>query len=458
MVDDTLELSNLAELLCLRYLPAPDTLFKNICKVRPGHVVEIDFRTRKLSICEYPVIGRSNCQPSVRTREDAIEQYGALLDQAVKRQLLSDVEIGVLLSGGIDSALVATIAQKYNSSKTKAFTVGFSRPDDSDELADAQESARILGLDHHEVRMDYPDFLDILPRVSAIVEEPLATTSMVPMFYVSSLASKQVKVVLSGQGADEALGGYRRYKAEIVRSLCPALALPFLAMAAQPTRSFRGVNAIGERDDVRRFEAIYSVFNRDQIARLIGYDASRATERIRYFFELLGCSTQRRSVERMMSIDLRMNLADDLLLYTDKITMHHSIECRVPLLDLDLIRFVESLPSGYRTNLFCTKIVHKQFARRILPASIVNRKKKGFKSPAGRWFRADTSVRDILLDSNSRFCSHFNRREVKHILDEHSAGMDRERQIFLLLSIFYWMQGASQPARYLPRQAMSLHA
>ncbi len=458
LVGDTLEPGNLAELLRLRYLPAPDTLFKNIRKVRPGHVLEVDFRTRRLSVCEYPFIGRVKCEAPVRTREDAIEQYGTLLHQAVKRQLLSDVEVGIFLSGGIDSALVATIAQKCSSGKTKAFTVGFSCPDESDELADAQESARIIGLDHHEVRMDFPDFLDILPRVSAIVEEPLATTSMVPMFYVSSLASNQVKVVLSGQGADEALGGYRRYKAEILRSLWPAFALPFLAMSARSMGSFRGLDAIGQPDDVRRFEAIYSVFNQAQIARLIGYDASRATERIRYFFDLLECSTQRRSVERMMSIDLRMNLADDLLLYTDKITMHHSIECRVPLLDLDLIRFVESLPSAYRTGVFRSKIVHKQFARRILPASIVNRKKKGFKSPTGRWFRANTSIRDILLDPTSKFCSHFNRGEVKHILDQHAAGMDRERQIFLLLSIFYWMEGASQPARNLAPNVMSLHA
>src|SRR5205085_12367557 len=137
----------------------------------------------------------------------------------------------------------------------------------------------------------------------------------------------------------------------------PALAIPFLRKGVQLLRVrndavLRGLDSIGEPDDVRRFEAIYSVFSAERIARLIGHDASRATERIRYFFELLRCRTQPRSAQRMMSLDLRMNLADDLLLYTDKITMHHSIECRVPFLDLDLVRFVESLPCGYRLGMF----------------------------------------------------------------------------------------------------------
>lgn len=446
LVDDPLELGNLAELLRLRYLPAPDTLFKNIRKIRAGHILEVDLRMRQLFLREYPFIGRVDCESSVKSCEDAVERYGFLLEQAVKRQLMSDVEIGILLSGGIDSALVARIAQKHASYRMKAFTVGFSPHDESDEIADAQETARVAGLDHQEIRVGLPDFLDLLPRVSAIVEEPLATTSMVPMFYLSALASKQVKVVLSGQGADEAMGGYQRYQAELLRPFFPKFAVPFLLKAARVLHLredaiLRGLASIAEPNDVRRFEAIYSVFSAEQISRLIGHNANRATESIHYFFDLLRCSTQRESVQRMMSLDLRMNLADDLLLYTDKITMHHSIECRVPLLDLDLVRFVESLPRAYRVGIFRGKIVHKHFAKRILPATIVNRKKKGFRSPAGNWFRTSKSIRDILLDPRAEFASYFDLAEVARVLDEHAAGMDRERHIFLLLSVSYWMAG-----------------
>ena len=240
------------------------------------------------------------------------------------------------------------------------------------------------------------------------------------------------------------MGGYRRYQIELLRSFVPSFVIPSLRKGARligvrNDAVLRGLDSIGEFDDVRRFEEIYSVFSTAQIARLIGHDATRASERIRYFFELLQCSSRNRSAERMMSLDLRMNLADDLLLYTDKITMHHSIECRVPLLDLELVRFVESLPCSYRLGLFRGKVLHKQFARSILPASVVNRKKKGFLTPTRRWFKSTKPIADILLDSTSRFSSYFDLAEVENILKEHAAGMNRERHIFLLLGVYYWM-------------------
>src|SRR5882762_2996042 len=443
-VDDTVDLANLAELLRLRYVPAPDTLFKKIRKVRPGHVIEVDLGADQLSFREYPFVATSNTEVVVRNRSEVLEQYAFLVEQAVKRQMLSDVEVGVLLSGGIDSALVGSIAQQHADYKMKAFTVGFTERDEADEIEEARETARIAGLDHYNVRMGLPQFLDLLPHISAIVEEPLATTSVVPMFYLSSLASQHVKVVLSGQGADEAMGGYRRYQTELLRSFVPAFAIPCLRKGAQLLHVrndavLRGLDSIEELDDVRRFEAIYSVFSAEQIARLVGHDASLATDRIRYFFDLLRCSGRPRSVQRMMSLDLRMNLADDLLLYTDKITMHHSIECRVPFLDLDLVRFVESLPIGYRVGIFRGKVIHKQVARRMLPASIVRRKRKGFFSPTSRWFRATELVEDILLSPSSRFSSYFDLAEVKKVLKGHAGGLNRERHIFLLLSLHYWM-------------------
>lgn len=140
-----------------------------------------------------------------------------------------------------------------------------------------------------------------------------------------------------------------------------------------------------------------------------------------------------------MRLDLRMNLADDLLLYTDKVTMHHSLECRVPLLDQDLVRFLESLPYRYRLGLRKTKLIHKRYARTLLPQAVIRRKKKGFLSPTARWFR-DARIRDILLNPASKFAGVFSRRAIEALLDEHARGINRERQIFLLLSICCWME------------------
>jgi len=443
--DDTIDPGHLAELLQLRYLPSPDTLFKNIRKVRPGHVVEVDLRAPQLSLREYPYVGPVAREVAIQNRAEALEQYGVLVEKAIQRQLMSDVEIGLLLSGGIDSALIAGIAQRHSRYTMKAFTVGYSGNEDTDEIAQASETARIIGLEHHVVRIGLPEFVDFLPRISSVIEEPLATSSVIPMYRLSEMASDHVKVVLSGQGADEAMGGYRRYQTELLRAFAPSWALPCLRAGARLMNMRnetirRGLGAIGETEDVRRFEAIYTVFNRTQTARLVGQQESAAAERIRYFYDLLGCVRQRHSAQRLMSIDLRMNLADDLLLYTDKITMHHSIECRVPFLDLELVRFAESLPLSCRLGILQGKLLHKRFAKTMLPSSIVQRKKNGFNSPTGSWFRSSMNVfRETLLNPRSHLANYFDLAEVKKVLDEHATGLNRERHIFLLLSIHHWM-------------------
>jgi asparagine synthase (glutamine-hydrolysing) len=444
LVDDSIDVGRLSELLRLRYLPAPDTLFKNIRKVRPGHIVEVDLGESNVQLREYPYVAASPVEMKTITEADAEERYGFLLEQAIQRQLLSDVEVGILLSGGIDSALVARFAQKHASYRVKAFTVGFSERAEADETAEARETAEIIGLEHHDVRIGFPQFLDVLPRIISAVEEPIATTSVVPMFYLSELVSRHVKVVLSGQGADEAMGGYRRYRMELLRQFVPPGVASWLRVGARNAglcsdALLRGLDAMAEPDDVRRFEVAHGVFTADQIQRLTGHPPTLAHERIAYTFDLLGCIHQPQSAQRMMSTDLRMNLADDLLLYTDKITMRHSIECRVPFLDLELVRFVEALPCGFHVGMFRGKRLHKRFAERVLPTSIVGRKKKGFLSPTGSWFSTRNEIREILLERGSPLSSWIDLKEVERTLNEHASGLNRERHIFLLLSLHFWM-------------------
>ena len=435
----------LASLLRLRYNPSPHTLHKEIKKVIPGHyhVIDLNKETLKLESRFF-----SNKYPKKFNYKNTnlIKRYGHEFENAVKRQLLSDVEVGVLLSGGIDSAMVAEIAQRNTKYKLKAFTVGFEGQNNEDEIEDAKETAKILGLDHYIKRIDFNDFLKLLKECSKIVEEPLATTSMVPMYFLSNHASNYVKVVLTGQGADEPLGGYNKYKLEILRKVLPQKVTKTLNSMSKyiniknETIS-RGLKCISIKDEIDRFISNYEIFTEDEIKSLVSDKDSLSKKTISDMYFNLGLKKINEPVEKMMALDTRMNLSDDLLNYTDKITMNFSLECRVPFLDIRLIEFIESLNYKSKLNIKESKIIHKKFAKNILPLEIIKRKKKGFQSPTRKWFFDEIeTIKDILLQKQSKFSKKFNLNFVEEILLLHTRGFNKEKQIFLLLSIFFWLE------------------
>ncbi len=435
----------LASLLRLRFNASPDTLQTTVKKVAPGHLILVDlndlaFNTdQKYFAGALPTIQKNLAQP--------LNDYGVELEKAVKRQLLADVEVGVLLSGGIDSALVASLAQKHYSGNLKAFTIGFDGDFEEDEIVDAQETAQILGLEHFVKKITFSDFLGLIKECSRIVEEPLATTSMIPMYYLAELASRHVKVVLTGQGADEPLGGYTRYRSEVIREKIPAplrgLVQPMAKVfAGKNEQLLRGANAVGIANELDRFLSVYEIFTKAQIKRLIKVDDTYSKQRVAYFHDILGCTAYAHGAERMMAIDTRMNLADDLLNYTDKITMNFSLECRVPMLDLELVKFIQSLPLDQKLDTKGGKIIHKEYAKAILPKNIVNRPKKGFQSPTNKWFRDEMDrVKELLMAPGTAFSGIFDQTEVAQLLKDHTKGFNKEKQIFLLLSLYYWLNG-----------------
>lgn len=442
--ESTINLDALATLLRIRFNPSPDTLFNRIQKIRPGHYIEIDLNAPQLLIKHISYL-KPLTETIHKPKTNVVPLYGQKLEDAVKRQLLSDVEIGILLSGGIDSALVAAIAKKHYNKTLKAFTIGFEGNHAEDEIEDAAETASILGLEHHYKRINFSDFLDIIKKCVLIVEEPLATTSIIPMFFLSEIASNAVKVVLTGQGADEPLGGYNRYKLELIRNIVPSFLtrLPQKVLSSNLMKDegmLRGIKSLGIKDEIERFLSVYEIFNLSEIQKLISKTEKTSEQRISYFYEALDCKKRRTSLERMMALDTRLSLPDDLLNYTDKISMHFSMECRVPMLDLELVQFIESLPIKYKVNLNQGKIIHKQFAHQVLPDSIINRKKKAFQTPTAYWFKNEIeTVKEILLKGNTEFSKVFNQQYVAEIIKSHQLGYNKEKQIFLLISIFYWL-------------------
>jgi asparagine synthase (glutamine-hydrolysing) len=436
----------LACLLRLRYNPSPNTLYNNIKKIHPGHFIEVDLNSNDISVLENTYLERATFGILNSKKNNEIEKYGQYFEAAVNRQLLSDVPVGILLSGGVDSAMVAAIAQKHSKIPLKAFTIGFEGEHYEDEILDAAKTAEFLGLEHHVKRISFDDFLSRFKECAQIVEEPLATTSIIPMYYLSELASRHVKVVLTGQGADEPLGGYTKYKSELLLNNIPE-SIQKLTKSLLSNFHFknekleRGMAALGISDELQRFLTTYEVFSNSEIKELIRQQDTTSIERIRYFYELLGCKYKKHSVERMMALDTRMNLADDLLNYTDKITMNFGLECRVPILDLDLIKFIETLSYQSKLSLTKGKIIHKKYAKNLLPGEIINRKKKGFASPTSQWFKSESgSIKRILLDKNTPFAEVFHLKKVAEIILQHEKGYPKEKQIFLLLGVYYFLE------------------
>jgi len=439
----------LASLLRLRYNPAPDTLYSSIKKVRPGHYLNVDLSGKILSFQE--ISFTEEVPATVHYHPDEVTGiYGRKLEDAVKRQLLSDVEVGILLSGGIDSALVAALAKKHYNGKLKAFTVGFEGNYYENEIEDAAETAELLGLEHKYRRISFIDFLDIIKKCTQIVEEPLATTSIIPMYFLSELASDEVKVVLTGQGADEPLGGYTRYKSELLRNRIPGFLRSFTVPAGILKRMkneniAKGFDSIVINNEIDRFLIIWEVFKSSEIEELISIPDSLSYRKIDYYYNLLNCKAKDNSVERIMALDARLNLADDLLNYTDKITMNFALECRVPMLDLELVKFIESLPVKLKLDLMNGKKIHKLFARKILPEKIINRTKKGFLSPTNNWFRDEAEIiKDLLLAPGTGFSKVFRQSAVSEIIKQHQNGYNQEKKIFLLLSVYFWLESLAE--------------
>ncbi len=436
----------LRQFLSLRYTPSPATLWQGVQRLPPGFLLTRDVASGDIAVARYiqPVTHRF-----VGSIDDATHAYREVLAAAVKRQLLADVPVGVLLSGGVDSALVAAMA-KAAGRDLPCFTVGFGANHAECEIDDAAETARVLGLPFHHVITTPEQLRESLPAIVRAVEEPLGTTSVMPMWHLVQRARKDVTVVLTGQGGDEPWGGYFRYQIEWLRDCLPLPALWRVSASvaslwsAKPEAISRGLRSLSAREPGAQILEACALFSSEERRLLLGdIDDGGARASINSWLEWLRGAPELRSAERMMRLDSRMNLADDLLLYGDKISMAVSLEARVPMLDIELVRFIESLPIDYRIRWRHGKVVHKKMAEHYLPPTIVHRKKKGFQVPFGAWSRGIWRdwVEELLLDGLDGL---LRREGVARLWREHLAHRpDRSRQIFALLMLALWRREAA---------------
>jgi asparagine synthase (glutamine-hydrolysing) len=441
-----LDRNSLNTFLTFRYNPSPETLFQGIKKLDPATYLQFSLTGEFLLTCYYPKEQKIN---TTIQEPEAIDEYKHLLGQAVERQLLSDVPIGLFLSGGLDSAVLGHLMASKAQYKIDTFTVGFQGEGNYNELKDAAETAAFIGSSHHEIYMEKNDYMNYFHQSFFHTEEPIAEPTIPALFYVSKLASQYVKVVLSGQGADEPMAGYKRYRGEkFLADYQKLLSLLPLSLAEKFfPRNYaiaRGVYAARFRNELERFIAIYTLFTPALKKNLFAADMQELIQQDQKFlFEKYYYRTDSNadSLSKLLFLDTRTMLPDNLLLFNDKMTMACSLENRVPFLDIDLVNFIETLPGHLKLNQGLGKYIHRKAAEQWLPSSIINRKKRGFETPVEEWFKQELSNTLIdLVDSSDSFSrKYFQTDFIKKMITLHKQQKKNfKHQLFIILSLELW--------------------
>lgn len=430
--------------LTFRFVPSPWTLFQGIRKLGPGEMLvrAPGGSTRLQRYAPSPMA--PDPEPSPQEWEEGI---AAALRAAVKRQMMGDVPVGMLLSGGMDSAAVLAFAVQAGNSRLRSYTVGFAEAEGEDETLAAAETARRLGVEHLHVTLQAADYrAALLPSMKSL-DEPVATPSVAPYHALCALAARQHKVVLCGQGADEPWGGYARHRGEKLANwlLAANLSLPArLGSRLFPAsdRLERTGRILAAATPSERYLQAFTLFRDEERFRLTGVRASRDLAASAIAAILQG-TEHLDPLARFLYLDARLSLADDLLMYGDKIAMGSSLEVRVPFLDLELLRWVERIPSAYRVSLLRPKRLLKRALRGVLPREILSRPKRNFSPPEAMWMQASGDGPGLhwLQESGASIFQILQPREIGALLREQQEGKrDRRRHLFALLALELWLR------------------
>jgi asparagine synthase (glutamine-hydrolysing) len=452
-ISRALEPDVLPEVLAFGYTSGDRTLFRNIRKLEPGHHLTLDLAggEPRLHIECYWDLPASAPSVGVSTH-DWIAETRQRLEETVQMRLMSDVPLGMFLSGGVDSSAIAALMQRSSSRPVQTFAVGYAEKRFS-ELSHAARVARAIGADHREITMGMDDFFAALPRLIWHEDEPIAWPSSVPLYFVSRLASEHVKVVLTGEGSDELFAGYERYRwqrwnqrAGTVYRMVPGpirrWARRQTEAAAQLSPSVRRKlrhTVIGRSQDFESLflDNFYCAFSEAEQARLLSGSRSSPYENYLRFWNARADSSP---LARLLYADQKTYLVE-LLMKQDQMSMACSIESRVPFLDHTLVEFAARVPDGLKIRGATQKYILKKAVADLLPPDIVHRKKMGFPTPLGRWLlnpRAEP-LYAALRSRDGLLAAHLDMREVEALIDRHRAGReDATDRIWRLINLQLW--------------------
>lgn len=457
------DLTAIDDYLTYLYVPSPKTAYSQVAKLPPGHRLIWDADTRRARVERYWQVNFG--QKLDLSEDEALEQFGSLFRDAVRRRLIADVPLGAFLSGGLDSSSVVAEMAELSTGRVKTFSIGFGERD-FDELRYARQVAERYGTEHHELVVE-PKALDVVPTLVRHYGEPYADSSAVPTYYVSRLTRQHVTVALNGDGGDELLAGYERHWAARVAArydrlphvLRQGMIRPLVSLIPEP-RGRRSVVRRGKRflqaahlkpaDRYLRWvgsldaQGKADLYTDDFMRTVTGNDAGH------WLRDVVEAEPGLDAVDAVQRADTYLYLPEDLLVKVDIASMATSLEARSPLLDHRLVELCASLPGHYKLKGRTSKWLLRQLMRDRLPAEILTRPKMGFGVPVGEWLRGDLRplLEETVLSTRSFRRGIFRPEGVRALVDEHlSRRADRTAHVWSLLMLELWFRELVDQAR-----------
>ncbi|MGQ0736164.1 MAG: asparagine synthase (glutamine-hydrolyzing) [Acidobacteriota bacterium] len=451
----------LGQYLAFNYVLAPDSLVEGVSKLEPAHYLLVE-RGRPLAPVRYwDLAAHFHAKRRFRSHDEAAEALTAAIDRAVALRLVSDVPVGAFLSGGVDSSTVlASICAQRPSAQNRTFSMGF-QEDTYDERVWARQAASHLGLAGHLEQIVSPDMAAILPTIVRAGDEPMADTSIIPVYFLSAFARQHVTVCLSGEGADETLGGYETYLADQLRRATQFAPAGVSRLAAATAEALLPVNfgqlglpykmrqfLRGHRLPFARAHATWRlIFDEDERRQLVRPEHHAAVLAPDPFDAFTRHDTDVRAchdLDRATYIDIKTWLADDILVKVDRMTMAHGLESRAPFLDHELMEFAAALPPSLKVRRTTKKYLLKRSQRSRLPHAIIDRKKQGFNAPVSHWFAGPLEELGRAATAPAVMGEWLNPAAVERLWTEHSARQrDHGFKLFGLTVLGLWLQQAA---------------
>ena len=461
-VRPNLNLNALRQYLSFDYVPAPLSIYEGISKLPAAHTLTLE--DGKVTVERYWKLSYKTREP-VPSVNEAAERLRELLADSVRMRLVSDVPLGVLLSGGIDSSLVTALAVRAASETVKTFSISFAESS-FDESQYARRVAKFLNTDHHEERFSASLAANLVADIGAWMDEPMSDPSVVPTYLLSRFTRKHVTVALGGDGGDEIFAGYPMYFGHrmaraydrVPRFLKRGVVEPLVNLLPVKTRNLsfdyraRRFLSGANYDEVARHHIWFGSFAPPEQDSLLTEDTKQSSDGDVYrdASQMLAECDSNDVIERMQSLDVQLYLAEDILTKVDRASMAVSLEVRAPYLDPRVAEFAASLPSHYKLHGYTSKYILKRAAKGLLPAFVGRRGKKGFGVPFAKWLKAELRplARDLLSPERLRRGGLFNPEYVARLQDEHERGVANHRKLlWTLLTFELWRESFVETPR-----------